>query len=60
MQTTSVQTDQPTVVAYTQPFLGDCPAHVVCPTCHANVITRVTPINGIMTWLFAFSLFLLG
>ena len=60
MESSGVQTDQPTRAVITQPFLGDCPAHVTCPTCRADIVTRVIPVNGLMTWLFFGGLFLLG
>lgn len=42
------------------PVLTEYPARVICPNCHAQVLTRTQYVNGFLTWACATGLFLLG
>jgi hypothetical protein len=56
-QSTETEPTRPYIYA---PLLTEYPARVICPNCHAQVLTRTTHENGFLTWLFASGLFLLG
>ena len=55
----STETEPTRPYIYT-PLLTEFPARVICPNCHAQVLTRTTYETGFLTWLFASGFFLLG
>ena len=55
----STETEPTKPYIYT-PLLSEYPARVICPNCHAQVLTRCTHESGFLTWMFATSLFLFG
>ena len=34
------------------PLLSEYPARVICPNCHAQVLTRCKSYSGLLTWVF--------
>jgi hypothetical protein len=56
-QGTETEPTRPYIYA---PLLSEYPARVICPNCHAQVLTRCTYFSGFLTWVFATGLFLFG
>lgn len=40
--------------------LGPRPSHLTCPHCHQQVVSRVKPVSGVLTWLLAGGCVLFG
>ncbi len=49
-----------TTVILTSPVLGPYPQNMACPKCQAQIVTETRPMSGLLTWLVAGGLCLVG
>ena len=59
-QVTITQGGQTTIVTRMQPRFDEYQQSLVCPNCRANIVTRTVYKNGLLTWISAGVMFLLG
>ena len=61
-QTANLSMGQPgtTIIINNQQVLGTNPTHIHCSQCGAQVLSKTTPKAGLLTWLIAGALFLVG
>ena len=49
-----------TYIYVSEPSLGPRPSRLTCPHCHQQVVSRVKPVSGLLTWLLAGGCVLFG
>ncbi|PAV87863.1 hypothetical protein WR25_25782 [Diploscapter pachys] len=59
-QVTMTQGGQTTIVTRMQPRFDEYQQSLVCPNCRANIVTRTVYKNGLLTWISAGVMFMLG
>ncbi|XP_069590118.1 lipopolysaccharide-induced tumor necrosis factor-alpha factor homolog isoform X4 [Ranitomeya imitator] len=57
---TTVVTAPVTSIVIIRTSFADTPVTCSCPVCHQSIVTRTEPKSGLLTWLIAGSLILLG